>query len=279
MFNITLLFSDFWISTLGNICTFINPGTINGSICFFISISLLILVFISTFENKIPSYSNYSVTLNSNLIDTASKLAITYSKMEICRLTINRIIFVNLGNHRIDKEDVFFSLKISLLENVEIFQARLLYVKNQLNNFVITHDGKDVLITFNYLSRNEGGVIELVHAATNEYIIVSGGVRGRGIFKFNTYSNNVRLTSSTVDTFALLLLFALISSIFFVVFIVHLGNINSLGCFDHSLIIYSLIIILITISLIRYIYFRTVTENVYKNLKEYINIIGRPWTA
>jgi len=133
-------------------------------------------------KSRKPSYLIRSFTLISSPIEKPDKLKILYDGEPVERLTISRLLFLNDGREAIRREDIASRdrLKIILTPNTKVFGVpKILYAQNdQVTGFGIIKQADDILIDFEFLSKNEGGIIQLVHSGSEKDIRLVGTVIG-----------------------------------------------------------------------------------------------------
>lgn len=163
-----------------------NPlWTLGSFIVAFISVILVIILHKRGQRTKKPTFLVRSSNLVSDFSSKFAKLQILYSSREIENLTVSKIAFWNDGAQTIDSRDVAEAdpLRIVLKEEYNILDVSVIYTKNEANRFGVLpfEEGRSVKITFDYLDKDEGGVIQLIHTGKGSSDIeVSGIVKGVG---------------------------------------------------------------------------------------------------
>ena len=166
-----------------------NPWLIViASLVTLISFLLSIYFFYASRKIKRPSYSVKSFTIVSESMGQKAKdLEITYKNKFVKNLTITRVLFINRGNEVINSNDIAPKepLKIIFPSELNIFNFKILYIKEKANNISLTLDNNQVLLNFDYLSYNEGFIFQIVHSGVHEEMQIRGIVKGiNQLYKF-----------------------------------------------------------------------------------------------
>ncbi len=134
-----------------------------------------------------PRYHVSSINIiTSHITEKASGLKITYDCEEINNLTISKIGFINLGKQVIDKNDIPPKGRFYLQFNERIYDKRILFSTEEANNFsifqiidvidknmdkqekinILKKYSNRIYFDFEYLAKNEGGVIQIAHSGS-----------------------------------------------------------------------------------------------------------------
>jgi hypothetical protein len=108
-----------------------------------------------------------------------------YQNDKIDNLTITKIAFWNAGNVTINHGDIskVDPIKISILNEKKFLDAFIISTTNPVNQFSISkvHKESSVLLSFDYIDKNEGIVIQVIHTGNSSSdITVSGTLKGMG---------------------------------------------------------------------------------------------------
>ncbi|MEM7756867.1 MAG: hypothetical protein AAF298_01865 [Cyanobacteria bacterium P01_A01_bin.40] len=119
--------------------------------------------------------------------EKAKKLKITYDNTIISNLTVTRILFINRGNEVINSNDIAPKepLRIVFISNPDIFEFKILYIKQKANNISFTLYNNQIYLNFDYLSYNEGCILQVVHSSDSDKIHIKGIIKG--INKLNKF--------------------------------------------------------------------------------------------
>ena len=141
----------------------------------------------------------YAVTTANLIQDYSSKLSglkIEYKGKNPSSLSVSKIVIWNDGNETINRADIAEAdpLRIMIERGVELLDASFVGIIEPGNQFVLD---PGLLVSFNYLDKDDGATIQLVHTGTPEStIIFYGRIKGSGIpvrlqFGPNTTLENV----------------------------------------------------------------------------------------
>jgi hypothetical protein len=158
---------------------------LGGFLVGIIAIILAVIFFRRGQRTKKPTFYIRSSNLIADFSSKLAKLQILYSSKGIESLTVSKIAFWNDGAQTIDSRDVAQAdpLRIVLKEGYEILDVSVISIKNEANRFDVVQleEGSSVKISFDYLDKHEGGVIQLIHTGKGSSDIeVLGIVKGVG---------------------------------------------------------------------------------------------------
>lgn len=159
--------------------TLINyAGLVIGLILAIIGIYLQI----KSTKKKEPVYSIKSNNLLSGSSSTLENLTVAYKDQKVENLTVSKILFYNRGTETITSQDIdtINHLKISS-ETCKILDGSILQTTNMSNNFQVRYENKTeyVYIDFDYLDKNQGVVIQIVHTGlSSDDLYVNGDIKG-----------------------------------------------------------------------------------------------------
>lgn len=164
----------------------LNPFLTLGSLVIaVISLVLVVIFYIRGQKTKKPTFFIRSSNLIADFSSKLAKLQILYNNKGIESLTVSKIAFWNDGAQTIDGGDVAEAepLRIVLKEGYEILDVSVISTKNEANRFDVAQleEGNSVKISFDYLDKHEGGVIQLIHTGRGSSDIeILGIVKGFG---------------------------------------------------------------------------------------------------
>lgn len=149
----------------------------------FLSVLLAILLYYKSRKIKIPLYTIKTNNIIADYISKISLLNVLYSGNQIDNLSVSKIAFWNNGNEPIKNNDIAKKdpLRIILKNNSKLLDAKIIDNINQANNFnLITSDNGSVIeITFDFIAKNEGVLIQVFHTGkTNNDISIEGTIIG-----------------------------------------------------------------------------------------------------
>lgn len=132
-----------------------------------------------------PRYLIKSNNLIENFATKLTKLNILYNDEKISNLTVSKFVFWNEGKETIHDTDIASSdpFVISVMDGVKILEGKIIFERNKANKFEveILEEGKKLAIDFEYVDKNEGVIIQIVHTGKgSKGIKVDGTIKGIG---------------------------------------------------------------------------------------------------
>ncbi|HHT9124318.1 MAG TPA: hypothetical protein ACFYD6_00705 [Candidatus Brocadiia bacterium] len=151
------------------------------------SIILAVIFFISGRRTKEPTYAIQSTNLIQDFTSRFEALEITFAGKRISNFTATKVAFWNNGKETINSSDIVFAdpLMIKVKNECKILDSSVSHPKEGSNpnqfKIVPSEDGSHVLIQFDYLDKDEGGVIQLLHTGkSSDDVEVCGTVKEYG---------------------------------------------------------------------------------------------------
>jgi len=130
------------------------------------------------------------------------EVQVVYNGNNVPRLTLSRVVFWNSGTITISGEYIIASDPLRLEFNPEdkLLKVRVVKVSRPVINFQARQDTKipnRVLLSFDYLDPQDGGVVELLHTSERRHPSVCGSIRGipNGIRNYGDISGNIFMLS------------------------------------------------------------------------------------
>ena len=172
--------SDFieWLAT--------NPWfAIISFVVAILGVVLTAVLYIRSRKVKLPCYAMRSFNIVKDLVVKVKSLEIMYSGEPIRNLTATKMAFWNGGRDTIRREDIASAnpLTVRARKGIKIFDAKILHVKNPTNRFTIalTPDQSRIAIGFEYLDKDEGGIIQFLHTGKSKKDVeIAGTLIGVG---------------------------------------------------------------------------------------------------
>ena len=165
------------------------------SVIAILTVAALILAYRSTPGKKIKCHI-YSQEVINNKEAFLSKLNILYDGESIDRLTITKITFWNNSFPTINSADIIEAAPFSaFINNGSILECSVLKGDNTPNRIdaILSEDNK-VKISFDYLDRKEGGIIQVVHTGDEDSIDITRKIKGgKVVVAVNSYLRTVAL--------------------------------------------------------------------------------------
>jgi len=207
LFNLNLIIQNPIISVIVIILTVIN----------FI---LTIIFYKNNKDSKSIFYSFKSKVLIEDSVKKIKELEILFSKKNIDRLVITNIVFWNSSKKTINNEDIPVKDKISIIIDTDFYflDASIIKVVNIINNVIceLSEDRKVIHIYFDYVDKNEGFVIQILHTGIQtENLIIKGSVKGFGkIFK-GKYFTDPKIKTNILSEFIFYIIYLIPGIIYF----------------------------------------------------------------
>jgi hypothetical protein len=154
-----------------------------------IGLILAIVFYFKSKRVKKPFYSKVSINLLKRELKRIGNIEVKYLNQSVDDFTITKLVFWNGGHDTINKSDVPENslLKIEPQQEIIIYGAELLYQTDKSNDFNIIHDKENntVLIDFDYMDFNQGGIIKILHSGdSSSNLNLIGKIKGVGNIKY-----------------------------------------------------------------------------------------------
>lgn len=149
------------------------------------AVVMAIFFYVRSRRSKVPLYTKRSFNIIQDFSTKLSYLTVQYKNETVDNLTITKLAFWNDGRQTINMIDIAEAdpLRISAIHNSKILSAEVIYSRNPANRFRISdiEQYTSTKLLFDYLDRNEGGVIQIIHTGkSSKDIEVKGTVKGAG---------------------------------------------------------------------------------------------------
>lgn len=155
-------------------------------------IGIVISTFFATYyyfkskKVKCPTYTLTSFPLLNSEIKKIDNLEVKYFGETVQNLTATKFAFWNAGNDTINKSDIPENspLRIKAKEGITIYSVEVIFCSDLSNNiFPIIKKGT-YIFDYDYLDRNQGCIVKILHSGNSSIdIVVSGKIKGVGDFK------------------------------------------------------------------------------------------------
>jgi hypothetical protein len=141
-----------------------------------------LILAIRSIRKKEPIYVIKSNNVISDFSSKYQDLTVSYKKKKVKNLTVSKVLFFNKGTEVINREDIvnIEPLRIVPKEKVEILDAKILQANKDANQFSISFDKQknQVFIDFEYLYKNQGVVIQVIHTGlSSEDLEIKGEIK------------------------------------------------------------------------------------------------------
>lgn len=215
-----------------------------------ISLLLTIIFYDKGKKVKLPYYAVKSYNIIKDLDSTIDLLEVLYSGKRIENFTATKIAFWNAGNDTINSDDITSTnpLTINITEGYKILNAKILQVIEPANQFEIDIiDDMSIGIHFDYLDKNQGAIIQLLHTGKSEKDIeIKGKIKGVG----EPIRKSARISHDSISLFNLVIIYGfsiflfllLINMIFNILIEFMNGNIADIYEIIFGIILFTIII-------------------------------------
>ena len=173
-----------------------NPWSVMISLLLAVTSFLLnVFFYFRGKREKKPCVAIRSINILRDFSSKFESLELSHLGEKIENLTVTKILFWNGGRETILALDIpeAAPLCISTKEERRILDAKIIQVKNPANKFCIsiTDQGSSAHLYFDYVDKDEGCVIQLMHTGrSSQDINITGKIKGAGspIIKFKPES-------------------------------------------------------------------------------------------
>ena len=157
--------------------------------CYFfalLGVILAIVFYVKSKKKRKPWSLKRSFNIISDKIKKIGKINITYDKKPVDNLTVTKIAFWNGGNETINFSDFAKNdrLRITPEENIQIFDAKIIFVSNKVCSPVISMQENEIFINFDFFDFKQGFIVQLTHSGkSSKDLSINGTVKGSGKVK------------------------------------------------------------------------------------------------
>jgi len=136
-------------------------------------------------KSRTPTYIVRTINLVRESVKKIDTVEILYSKEKVQNLSVSKIALWNDGRETINANDVALkdTVRLVIVEDFKFLDAKILYQKNQANDFdiKISEDNKRIEISFDYFDFEEGVVLQVFHTGGhNNDIHIEGTIKTVG---------------------------------------------------------------------------------------------------
>ena len=132
-------------------------------------------------ERKEITYHRITNTIIIKKKSRFEKLDIKYDGNPIADFAVSRILLWNSGNRTIMFDDMVPTkeLSIEMKEGESILDYEILFSSEKTNKFSIEKiNDNRIIVKFDYIDKNDGVVVQILHTGTQEDIIISCKIKG-----------------------------------------------------------------------------------------------------
>ncbi|MCC8061959.1 MAG: hypothetical protein LIO68_01775 [Rikenellaceae bacterium] len=144
-----------------------------------IGIILTVYFAVQARRAKKPVYAIRTINLVKDKLAKIDRVEMLFDGKRIDNLSVSRLALWNDGKETIRTTDMskLNPLKITISEDYQILDCKILYQRNPANNFTtaIEDDGKSVSMGFDYFDYREGVVLEIAHTGINSTCLCMKG--------------------------------------------------------------------------------------------------------
>ncbi len=153
-----------------------------------LGIVLTIIFGLKSLKRKYPRIEMKSSNLIDHFISKYKGLKIKLNDHDCENMTVTKIAFWNKGRDTINNSDITTIDKLIIKTNdgVKMFAAEIIKTVNKANNFKIyqINNFSEVSFDFEYLDKNEGAVIQIIHSGKDSGdLTINGTIKGFGKLK------------------------------------------------------------------------------------------------
>lgn len=150
-----------------------------------ISLALMVVFYFKGRRVVAVRYAVRGTNLFQNFASKIPDLQVLYGGEQVADVTATKVVLWNGGSETISRDDVASAepILIRAEEGCRILDAEVIGIKNKANLFSVSapEDGTVVRVSFDYMDRLEGAVIQILHTGTSSAgISISGKVKGAG---------------------------------------------------------------------------------------------------
>jgi len=148
----------------------------------FLALFGIAIAFIFYFHSKKDKYLVYdiiTIPIFKNIPQKFKKLKILYDQTETDSLVLTRLSFCNLGNETILPKDITSKepIRIEFSDDTQILDTEIVYVsRDAVNSKLKITDDKIIFLLFDFLGKNDGFVLNIIHNYNSNYQISVKGI-------------------------------------------------------------------------------------------------------
>ncbi|MCD4793540.1 MAG: hypothetical protein K8R54_09925 [Bacteroidales bacterium] len=145
-----------------------------------------IITFFKNKKTKSCVFNKATFNLIDDNISSINKLNVKFDNNEIKNLSISYVAIWNNGNDIINKNDfaTLEPLKLVVSNNNIIYDCKIYFINNKVNNFSTDFINNEIKINFDYFANNEGIIVQVYHSGRkNKDIKINGIIKGVGTIK------------------------------------------------------------------------------------------------
>lgn len=159
--------------------------TIIGLVIGVIGIILAFVFYFKSARNKSANLFKRSFNLLNDKFSSLNKIEVLYNQTKISRLTATKIAIWNSGDLTVDNSDIVTLDPITISvkdDTIQIYDIEVVKQSELSNNFSLIEKKPNLfMLQFDYIDKNQGCVVKVLHSGLNSSDIkVSGKLKGIG---------------------------------------------------------------------------------------------------
>jgi hypothetical protein len=124
----------------------------------------------------------YAVTTKNLILDYSSKLRdlqILFKGKDVRNLSVSKIAIWNDGTETIRNSDIADADPLQISSDAEFLDSTIVFTTSPAIQFGVQPRGNILRVGFDFLDKNQGGIIQVVHTgSSSEKILLTGSVKG-----------------------------------------------------------------------------------------------------
>lgn len=176
-----------------------NNEIVIGAIFFILGLIPAYIFYVKSLRYKEPVYAVKNYRVIHDYESSIPSLKVSYSNKKVKSFSIAQIIFYNRGTETISKQDIdtVNHIRIAVKEGVKILDASIMQSNNPSSLFMVNVVDNEALIDFEYLDKNQGGIIRIMHTGlSKDDLEVVGDIKGANrlinLIRVSRVENSVR---------------------------------------------------------------------------------------
>ncbi|MDZ4339860.1 MAG: hypothetical protein U1B94_06535, partial [candidate division NC10 bacterium] len=153
-----------------------------------VTVFSVVLSFIFYFRSRRAKEPCWAIHSNNLVRDFRAKLPdlnIQYGNEEVENLTVAKVLFWNRGGGTINSDDIAEGdpLRVEATGALRILDAKILQANSPASQFKVRldRDRNALFLEFDFLDKNHGALLQLIHSGTSSTdLVVKGTVKGGG---------------------------------------------------------------------------------------------------
>lgn len=168
------------VDTINNILA----SSVLGSLLGIAGIIIAIVTYVLTRKvSRISGFHEYTILINKNNSKLPQQVSVMYDGSPVERVSSSEFIIWNSGNSVINNKDLITMepLRIEFSQDIKLLRYQIVASNNPINNIeliTLKEYPNSILIDFDFLEKDEGMRIEVLHTGTKNDIYEKGKLIG-----------------------------------------------------------------------------------------------------